>query len=119
MYQTKMTSTFAAVLFMALLGSACAQVENQSDRRAAKASAPHNQLLAQATKAEQKSEQQLFQGNQTVFGRVEAVTSDLIKVNIGEVQPRYLPLKPAEEKNFPEIKAGDDLVITVNAKYDR
>jgi hypothetical protein len=116
MYQTKMTSMFAAVLFMAMFGSACAQAENQSERRATKASAPHNQLLAQATKAEQKSEQQLFQGNQTVFGRVEAVTSDQIKVNIGELQPRYLPLKTAEEKNFPEIKAGDDLVITVNAQ---
>lgn len=109
-----MTSTVVVILSMSLLGSACAQNRNQTDRRVTKASAPHNQFLAQATKADQKGEQQLLQGNQAVFGRVEAVTSDQIKVNIGEVQPRFLPLKQAEEKNFPEIRPGDDLIIIVN-----
>jgi len=99
---------------MALLGSACAQHRNQTDRRVTKASAPDNQIQAQATKVAQKGDQQLLQGSQKVFGRVEAITSDQIKVDIGEMQPRYLPLKPAEEKNFPKIKPGDDLVITVN-----
>jgi hypothetical protein len=99
---------------MALFGSACAQHRNQTDRRVTKTSVSDNQLQVQATKVGQKGDQQLLQGNQTVFGRVEAVTSDQIKVDIGEVQPRFLPLKPAEEKNFPEIKPGDDLVITVN-----
>ncbi len=112
MHQMRMTSTVVVILSLALLGSACAQNKNQPDRRVTKASAPHNQH-AQATKAEQKGEQ-LLQGNQAVFGRVEAVTSDQIKVNIGEVQPRFLPLKQAEEKNFPEIKPGDDLIIIVN-----
>ena len=116
MHQMRITSTVAVILSMALLGSACAQNRNQTDRRVTKASAPHNQIQAQATKVGQKGDQQLLQGNQTVFGRVEAVTSDQIKVYIGEVQPRFLPLKPAEEKNFPEIKPGDDLVITVNGE---
>lgn len=115
MHQMRLTSTVAVILSTALLGSACAQNRNPTDRRVTKASAPHNQQhQAQATKVAQKDDQQLLQGNQTVFGRVEAVTSDQIKVNIGEVQPRFLPLKPAQEKNFPEIKPGDDLVITVN-----
>lgn len=114
MHQTRTTSTIAVTLFLALLGSACAQAESQNDRRAAKSSASHDQLLAQATKAEQKGEQQLLQGSQAVLGKVEAVTSDQIKVNIGEVQPRFLPLKPAQEKGFSEIKAGDDLIIVVN-----
>jgi hypothetical protein len=114
MHQMRLTSTVAVILSMALLGSACAQHRNQTDRRVTKASAPDNQIQAQATKVGQKGDPQLLQGNQTVFGRVEAVTSDQIKVDIGEMQPRFLPLKPAEEKNFPKIKPGDDLVITVN-----
>ena len=117
MHQMRLTSTVAIILSMALLGSACAQNRNQTDRRVTKASPPHNQQhQAQATKVDQMGDRQLLQGDQTVFGRVEAVTSDQIKVNIGEVQPRFLPLKPAEEKNFPEIKPGDDLVITVNGQ---
>jgi hypothetical protein len=114
MHQMRLTSTVAVFLSMALLGSACAQHRNQTDRRVTKASAPDNQIQAQATKVAQKGDQQLLQGSQKVFGRVEAITSDQIKVDIGEMQPRYLPLKPAEEKNFPKIKPGDDLVITVN-----
>jgi len=114
MHQMRLTSTVAVILSMALLGSACAQHRNQTDRRVTKASAPDNQIQAQATKVGQKGDPQLLLGNQTVFGRVEAVTSDQIKVDIGEMQPRFLPLKPAEEKNFPKIKPGDDLVITVN-----
>jgi hypothetical protein len=47
---------------------------------------------------------------------VEAVMSDQIKVDIGEMQPRFLPLKQAEEKNFPEIKPGDDLVIIISGQ---
>lgn len=116
MHQTRMTSTIAVILFMALLGSACAQAESRSDRRVVTSPTPQNQLLAQAPRSDQKDDQQLLQGSQAVLGRVEAVTSDQIKVNIGEVQPRFLPLKPAEEKNFPEIKPGDDLIIFVNGQ---
>lgn len=116
MYQMRMTLSAAVILSMALLGSACAQNEKQTERRVTKASATHDQFMAQATKAEQKGEKQLLQGDQKVFGRVEAVTGDQIKVNIGEVQPRFLPLKPAEEKNFPEIRPGDDLIIIVNGQ---
>jgi hypothetical protein len=71
-------------------------------------------MVAQAVKDE--GEQQLLQGNLAVLGKVEAVTSDQIKVNIGEVQPRFLPLSQAKEKGFPDIKAGDNLVITVNGQ---
>lgn len=116
MHQMRLTSTVAVILSMALLAGACAQNRNQTDRRVTKASAPHNHLQVQATKVDQKGDQQLLQGNQTVFGRVEAVTSDQIKVNIGEVQPRFLPLKPAEEKNFPDIKPGDDLIIIISGQ---
>lgn len=92
MHQTRIASTVAVILSVALLGIA----------------------WAQTARADQKGEQQLLKGNQEILGNVEAVTSDQIKVNIGEVQPRYLPLKQAQEKNFPPIKAGDELIIIVN-----
>ncbi len=57
---------------------------------------------------------QLLQGNFPVLGRVEAVTAQQIKVDIGEVQPRYIPLRPAQEKQFGEIHPGDALVIVLN-----
>lgn len=94
MYQTSMTSTFAVILSVALFGIA----------------------WAQTARAEQKGDQHLLQGSQVVLGKVEAITSDQIKVDIGEVQPRYLPLKQAQEKNFPEIKEGDDLIIIVSGQ---
>jgi hypothetical protein len=112
---TTLIMTATAALFTALLGPSYAQVERKSDREWARAApAAENQLLAQATKQEQQSGQQLLHGNQAVLGKVEAVTSDQIKVNIGEVQPRFLPLKPAQEKQFAAIKPGDDLIIVVN-----
>jgi hypothetical protein len=74
-----------------------------------------SQLMAQQKK-DQGGDQQLLQGDRVLLGKVEAVTSDQIKVNIGEVQPRFLPLVQAKEKGFAEIKAGDDLVITVNGQ---
>ena len=58
----------------------------------------------------------LLKGNRSVLGKVLAVTSDQIKVDIGEVQPRFLPLKQAQQKGFPEIKEGDELIVTLNAE---
>jgi hypothetical protein len=114
MYQIRMTSTIAVTFSMALLWSAWAQAGSQDDRQTLKAARGDTALLAQATKSERQSGQELLEGSQAVLGKVESVTSDQIKVNIGEVQPRFLPLKAAQEKNFAEIKPGDDLVIVVN-----
>ena len=58
----------------------------------------------------------LLKGNRSVLGKVLAVTSDQIKVDIGEVQPRFLPLKQAKQKGFPAINEGDDLIVVVNAE---
>jgi hypothetical protein len=60
--------------------------------------------------------QQFLEGNRPVLGKVVAIHSGQLKVDIGEVQPRFIPLKPAEEKRLPEIQAGDDLIIVLNAE---
>lgn len=58
----------------------------------------------------------LLKANRSVFGTVLALTSDQIKVDIGEVQPRFLPLKQAEQKGFPSISEGDQLIVVLNAQ---
>ena len=58
----------------------------------------------------------LLNGNRSVLGKVLAITSDQIKVDIGEVQPRFLPLKQAQQKGFPGINEGDDLIVVLNAQ---
>ena len=58
--------------------------------------------------------QKLLPGDRIVMGTVEEVKGDQIKVNTGEVQPRFLPLGMAKEKGFPPINKGDTLMITLN-----
>jgi translation initiation factor IF-1 len=60
------------------------------------------------------AETKTLQGEQRVMGTVEEIKSDQIRVNTGEVQPRYIPLNQAKEKGLPEIKKGDAIEITVN-----
>ena len=108
--------TWQSLLMFAITVAASAGAEAATQEARPSAMPAQHQLLAQASKGQQQGEQQLLQGNQAVLGKVEAVTSDQIKVNIGEVQPRFLPLAQAKQKNFPDIKAGDDLIIVVNGQ---
>jgi len=115
MYQPNKTSTIAGTLSIAMIVSVCAYAGGPLDPSAFMTThQPGAQLVAQ--KAKEQGDKQVLQGNQAILGTVEAVTSDQIKVNIGEVQPRFLPLSQAKEKGFPEIKAGDALIITVNGQ---
>jgi len=56
----------------------------------------------------------LLKGNRSVLAKVLAISSDQIKVDVGEVQPRFLPLKQAGQKGFPSLAEGDDLVVVLN-----
>lgn len=60
------------------------------------------------------SGQKELKGERHVQGVVEDIKSDQIQVNIGEVQPRYIPLTQAKEKGMPDIKKGDHLDIVVS-----
>ena len=55
-----------------------------------------------------------LQGQRQIEGTVEDVKADQIRVDTGEVQPRFIPLKEAKEKGLPDVNKGDKLVITVN-----
>jgi len=56
----------------------------------------------------------LLQGDRLVLGKVLAITSGQLKVDIGEVQPRFLSYKEAQEKGFPSLREGEDLIIVLN-----
>lgn len=81
-------------------------------------------VVAASGETSQKSEtsqllddaERMLKGNRSVLGKVLSVTSEQIKVDIGEVQPRFVPLKQAQQKGFPPIKEGDDLIVVLNAQ---
>lgn len=56
----------------------------------------------------------LLKGNRSVLAKVLAISSDQIKVDVGEVQPRFLPLKQANQKGFRALAEGDDVVVVLN-----
>src|SRR5947209_1850840 len=69
-------------------------------------------LSTQPTSMEKR--QGLLPDDRIVVGTVEEVKGDQIKINIGELQPRYLPLAMAKEKNLPPIQKGDKFVVTLS-----
>ena len=57
---------------------------------------------------------QRLSGERVVLGTVEDVKGDQAKINIGEVEPRYLPMNVRKDKGLSELKKGDLVEITVN-----
>ena len=57
---------------------------------------------------------QLLSGDRVVLGTVEDVRGDQARINIGEVEPRYLPMNVRKDKGLPELKKGDLVEITIN-----
>lgn len=55
----------------------------------------------------------LLPGNRLVLGRINEVRSEQIEIDIGNPQPLYVPLKPAQQKG-QTFRAGDPIVVTLN-----
>jgi hypothetical protein len=55
-----------------------------------------------------------FSGERHVKGTVEQIKGGQAQLNTGEAEPRFIPLKAAKEKGFPDIKVGDVIELTVN-----
>ena len=49
-----------------------------------------------------------------IFGVVEDIRSQEIRVNIGDLMPRFLSLKQAKDKDRPVPRVGDVLVLVIN-----
>jgi hypothetical protein len=102
---TRISSKTTAAFFIGLLGVTASSVLTVALSSA--------EMGVPAGEDKQASEQ-LAKGQYSVMGKVLKIASDQIKVDIGEVRPRYLPLKPTREKFFGNIKEGDELIITLN-----
>jgi len=57
---------------------------------------------------------QLLSGDRVLLGTVEDMRSDQARINIGEVEPRYLPMHVRKDKGLSELKTGDLVEITIN-----
>ena len=55
----------------------------------------------------------LLPGNRLVLGHIIDIRSDQIEIDIGNPQPLYIPLKPAQLKG-QTFKPGDPIVVTLN-----
>jgi hypothetical protein len=56
----------------------------------------------------------LWPGHRILYGTVESIQGDLVKVNTGELTARFLSAKEAVEKGLPPLKRGDQLQLAVN-----
>jgi hypothetical protein len=56
----------------------------------------------------------LWPGHRIFTGTIESIQGDVIKVNTGELQPRFLSLKEAKEKGLSPLKQGDRVQLVVN-----
>ncbi len=112
------SSVVASGVMLGLLVAACSHEADRSRTMSSHAeSAKSEQRSAMPAQHPSGKAGQFIEGERPVLGRVEAVTSGQIKVDIGEVQPRFIPLKPAKEKHFSsDIKPGDELVLVLNAE---
>jgi hypothetical protein len=55
----------------------------------------------------------LLPGNQLVLGRIKDIRSNQMEIDIGNLQPLFVPLKPAQQKG-QTFKPGDAIVVTIN-----
>lgn len=60
------------------------------------------------------TEHEHLAGNRTFLGTVDEVRSDQARVNIGEGQPRFVPMNVRKDKGLPALHIGDQVEITVN-----
>ena len=56
----------------------------------------------------------LWPGHRILTGTVESVIADLVKINTGELLPRFLPAKEAIDKGLPPLKKGDQIRLAIN-----
>ena len=70
--------------------------------------------VADAAAEVQGTEAQRLFGDRVLLGTVEDVRSDQARINIGEGQPRFVPMNVRKAKGLPDLKKGDLVEVTVN-----
>ena len=56
----------------------------------------------------------LLSGDHVVLGTIEEIRSDQARTNIGEVEPRFVPMNVRKDKALSDIQIGDLVEVTVN-----
>ena len=104
-----------AVFFLAVVGTADAESNQsaQNGKTATKTIGPGHGVSVQAGDGA-KEYKVLWPGHRIFTGTVESVSGDVVKVNTGELMPRFLSLKEATEKGLPPLKKGDQVQFVVN-----
>jgi hypothetical protein len=62
----------------------------------------------------QEASRALLPGDRMIVGVVKDVQGEMIKVDTGELEPRFLPIRTAKEKGVWPINNGDKLTMVVN-----
>lgn len=57
---------------------------------------------------------ELHSGDRVLLGTVEEVRSEQVRIDIGELEPRFIPMGMREAKGLPALKRGGLVEITVN-----
>ena len=70
-------------------------------------------IASAATEVEQ-THPELLPGNRVLLGTVVEVRSEQVRINTGELTPRFVPMGVRKAKDLPELKIGDLVEITVN-----
>ncbi|MCC2643872.1 MAG: exported protein of unknown function [Nitrospira sp.] len=90
----------------------CASHETGTPRTIQHPTTQHSN--SQVTTQPQINPNSPFPGTREVIGVVEEMRSDQIKIDTGDLQPRYLSAKYREKKGFAPFKLGDQVVVTLN-----
>ncbi len=103
----KATITGSLVLVSAMSAPSLLEAANDS-RSGQQQSAQHQKerVISEATGSN-------LPGNRMVIGRIKNIRSEEMEIDIGNVQPLYVPLKSAEMKG-ETFKSGDPIVVTLN-----
>jgi hypothetical protein len=107
-----------AIFYLAIVGQANAQ-SNQNAQKAqngptaTRTTGPVNGMSVQAGHGS-KEYKVLWPGHRIITGTVESVSGDMVKVNTGELMPRFVSLKEATEKGLPAFKKGDQVQLVIN-----
>lgn len=66
------------------------------------------------TASAEQDHPQLIPGDRILLGTVKEIRSDQAIIDIGELQPRYLPMNVRKDKGLPDLNIGELVEITVN-----
>ena len=69
--------------------------------------------IAGAASEVEQTHPQLLAGDRVLLGTVVDIRSVQARINIGEEQPRYLPMNVRKGTGLPELKIGDLIEITI------